>query len=125
MNHQLEAALLVAVLFGAGIYLCLARRFLNVLFGFLLISNGANLVLLAVSGDPTGRRAPVVNVGGQAPVVDPLPQALILTAIVIGMAVAAYLILLLYRLYVDRGSGSMATLFPSGDGASKGKGVRR
>jgi len=113
MTNQLEAALLVAVLFGSGVYLCLSRRMLRMLFGFLMISNAANLVLIAVSGDPSGRRTAVVGAG--APVgaasVDPVPQALILTAIVIGFAVAAYLTVLVYRLYVDRGTATVPALF--------------
>jgi multicomponent Na+:H+ antiporter subunit C len=115
MTNQLEAAVLVAVLFGAGLYLCLSRRLLRVLFGFLMVSNAANIVLIAISGDPTGKRAAVVGAdapAGSAPV-DPLPQALILTAIVIGFAVAAYLTVLVYRLYTDRGTANVTTLFNS------------
>ncbi len=117
MTNQLEAAVLVAVLFGCGIYLCLSRRMLRMLFGFLMISNAANLVLLAISGDPTGKR-PATIVDGKAGVasVDPLPQALILTAIVIGFAVAAYLTVLIYRLYTDRGTANVTTLFEDGPG---------
>lgn len=113
MTNQLEAAVLVAVLFGAGVFLCLSRRMLRMLFGFLMISNAANIVLIAISGDPTGKRAAVVGAeagSGPAPV-DPLPQALILTAIVIGFAVAAYLTVLVYRLYTDRGTANVTTLF--------------
>jgi multicomponent Na+:H+ antiporter subunit C len=112
MTNQLDAAVLVGALAGCGMYLCLSRRFLRVLFGFLMLSNAANLVLLAVSGDPSGRRSGTVAPdGSSAGSVDPLPQALILTAIVIGFAVAAYLTVLLYRLYVDRGSATLEGLF--------------
>jgi multisubunit Na+/H+ antiporter MnhC subunit len=112
MTNQLDAAILVFVLFTAGVYLCLSRRFLRILYGFLIISNAANVVLIAISGDPTGRGSGTVNAdGGAAGRVDPLPQALILTAIVIGFAVAAYLTVLLYRLYTDRGAASMDSLY--------------
>jgi multicomponent Na+:H+ antiporter subunit C len=113
MTNQLEAAVLIAVLFGSGIFLCLSRKMLSILFGFLLVSNAANLVLLAISGDPTGKSAATVgaNRAGDLPPVDPLPQALILTAIVIGFAVAAYLTVLIYRLYTDRGTANVTTLF--------------
>ena len=112
MTNQLEAALLVFVLFTAGIYLCLSRRFLRILFGFLILSNAANVVLIAISGDPTGRGSGTVDAdGGALNRIDPLPQALILTAIVIGFAVASYLTVLLYRLYTDRGAASMDTLY--------------
>ena len=117
MSNQLDAAVLIAVLFGAGLYLCLSRRLLRVLFGFLMVSNAANLVLLSVSGDPSGKR-PATIVAGKEGVasVDPLPQALILTAIVIGFAVAAYLTVLIYRLYTDRGTANMTQLFAAGPG---------
>jgi multicomponent Na+:H+ antiporter subunit C len=112
VTNQLEAALLVFVLFTAGIYLCLSRRFLRILFGFLILSNAANVVLIAISGDPTGRGSGTVDAdGGALNRIDPLPQALILTAIVIGFAVASYLTVLLYRLYTDRGAASMNTLY--------------
>lgn len=112
MTNQLEAAVLIAVLFGSGVFLCLSRRMLSMLFGFLLISNAANLVLIAISGDPTGKSAATVgDAAGALPPVDPLPQALILTAIVIGFAVASYLTVLIYRLYTDRGTADVPTLF--------------
>lgn len=125
MTNQLEAAVLVAVLFGSGLYLCFSRRMLRMLFGFLMLSNAANLVLIAISGDPTGKRAATVGEGAPAgvPPVDPLPQALILTAIVIGFAVAAYLTVLIYRLYTDRGTANVSTLFEDkarGGAATKG-----
>jgi multicomponent Na+:H+ antiporter subunit C len=118
MTNQLDTAVLVAVLGAAGFYLCTSRRLLRVLFGFLLLSNAANLVLIGVSGDPTGRASPVVP-GGDGAVsvarhVDPLPQALILTAIVIGFAVAAYLTVLIYRLYCDRGEATVPALHAPG-----------
>ncbi|MBX3183391.1 MAG: NADH-quinone oxidoreductase subunit K [Polyangiaceae bacterium] len=109
MTNQLDTALLVVVLTSAAIYLCLSRELVRSLFGFLLLSNAANLVVLSVSGDPSGRRA--ASVGEQTSgYVDPLPQALILTAIVIGFSVAAYLTVLIYRTYVDAGDGAALTL---------------
>lgn len=124
MTNQLEAALLVSVLGACGIYLCLSRRFLRILFGFLMLSNAANLVLLAISGDPTGKSSGTVGPDGAAGnSVDPLPQALILTAIVIGFAVAAYLTVLLYRLYTDRGAATLDSLYadPAAGGAVRGE----
>ncbi len=115
MNHQLDTAVLVALLAGAGIYLCTSRRLLRVLFGFILLSNAANVSLIGISGDPTDRLAPVVpKTGGTGAYADPLPQALILTAIVIGFAVTAYLAVLIYRLYCDRGVGTVPALHAEG-----------
>ncbi|NLE48626.1 MAG: Na(+)/H(+) antiporter subunit C [Sandaracinaceae bacterium] len=116
MNHQLEIALLIGILMSAAVFLCLSRRLPHILFGFLLLSNGANLIVLAVSGDPSGC-APAV-VGGEGPFVDPLPQALILTAIVIGFSVAAYLTIFLYRHFLDENRGE-----PSGAKLETPRGV--
>lgn len=125
MTNQLDTAVLVAVLTAGAVYLCLSRRFLRVLLGFLLLSNAANLVVLSVSGDPTGRQAATIDAGAPLPpAVDPLPQALILTAIVIGFSVAAYLTVLLYRIYVDDRSATM--LGPEGDrGPHDGQAIPR
>ena len=94
---QIETALLVGVLFAGATYLILQRSFVKILFGFVILSNAANLLVLSMSGRPDGKGAPIV-LDPNAPMVDPLPQALILTAIVIGFGVIAYLVLLLYRL---------------------------
>lgn len=111
MTNQLEAALLAAMLAGAGFYLCTSRRLLRVMFGFFVLSNAVNIVLIGVSGDPTGKRAPVVGGAADVARVDPLPQALILTAIVIGFAVAAYLAVLVYRIYTDRHAATIQSVF--------------
>jgi multisubunit Na+/H+ antiporter MnhC subunit len=84
-------ALAVGLLAGFGVYLLLARKTFSVILGLSLLTHAANLVMLA-AGDP-GRRAPIVAAGVDRHVLaDPLPQALILTAIVISMAVTLYLL---------------------------------
>lgn len=97
---QLDTALLTGVLFGVALWLLLQRSFVRILFGFVLLSNAANLFVLMMSGEPARRGAPIVREGGEG-MVDPLPQALILTAIVIGFGVTSYLVTLLYRLFLD------------------------
>lgn len=126
MTAQLDTAVLVAIVASGAVYLCLSRRFLHMLFGFLLLSNAANLVVLAVSGDPTGKTAAAVGAEPAGLAVDPLPQALILTAIVIGFSVAAYLTVLLYRIYVDSGSATTTGLEPNEntDGSGVGEAAR-
>ncbi len=98
---QVDTAVLTGVLFGVGLWLLLQRSFVRILFGLMVLSNAANLFVLMVSGDPNGRRVPIVDPAAPGPAVDPLPQALILTAIVIGFGVLAYLVTLLYRLFLD------------------------
>lgn len=106
----LETAVLVGVLFAGATYLILQRSFARILFGFVLLSNGANLLLLSMSGRPDAKAAPIVT-DAAPPLVDPLPQALILTAIVIGFGVTAYLVLLLYRLFLDHRTTNAAELY--------------
>ena len=107
---QVETALLVGVMFGCATYLILQLGFVRILFGFVILSNAANLLVLSMSGRPDGKGAPIVLDGG-APLVDPLPQALILTAIVIGFGMTAYLLLLLYRIYLDHQTVNTAELY--------------
>lgn len=105
-----ETAILVGLLFGAACYLILQASFVRILFGFILLSNAANLFVLAMSGRPDDRAAPVVRAGAGLHV-DPLPQALILTAIVIGFGVIAYLVILLYRTFLDHRTANARELF--------------
>ena len=107
---QFDTAILVGVLFGCGTYLVLQRSFVKILFGFVILSNAANLLVLAMSGEPSGRSAPLVR-DPPVPMVDPLPQALILTAIVIGFGVTAYLVVLLYRLFLDHQTADAGELY--------------
>ncbi len=116
MNVQLDTALLVGLMVGVAVWLILHRGFVRILFGFLLLSNAVNLGILAVSGDPSNRAAPVVD-AADAAMVDPLPQALILTAIVIGFGVLAYLVFLFYRLFVDNDTADLETLAEAPDAA--------
>lgn len=93
MTLVLSAA--VAVLFGAGAYLLLQPDLFRVVAGSVLVSNAANLTLVA-SGLSRGA-APILPVVGS--ISDPLVQAMALTAIVIGFGVTALLLALAYRVY--------------------------
>lgn len=89
-------ALMVAVIFAASLYLMMGGELKSICMGVFLLGHGANLAILSASGSPVGKTPPVLSHGqilGDA--VDPLPQALILTAIVIGFAVQAFLLTLL------------------------------
>lgn len=110
----LETAVLVGVMFACATYLILQRSFVKILFGFVILSNAANLLVLTMSGPPDGKAPPLVG-EPPAPMVDPLPQALILTAIVIGFGVVAYLVLLLYRLFLDQRTTNAAELYAEPD----------
>lgn len=88
----------VGVLVATAIHLLLSRNLQRVAMGFLLLTNAANLLVLAASGLPRGARPPLIDdVGG--PYADPLPQAFLLTAIVIGLGAAAFVLALAVRTY--------------------------
>ena len=86
--------LVVAVLYGAGVYLLLQRNLSRIVIGIGLLGHGANLLLLLAGG--RAGDAPLVDEAG-GPYADPLPQALALTAIVITFGVSAFLLALAYR----------------------------
>ncbi|GAA0466106.1 hypothetical protein Aca07nite_77430 [Actinoplanes capillaceus] len=92
--------LAVGVLFAAGTVLLLERTLTRVLLGVMLLGNGANLLVLAAArpGAP-----PIVGVADPAEMTDPLPQAMILTAIVITLGMTAFLLALAYRSWLLTG----------------------
>lgn len=96
------AAACVALLFGVGLYLLLAASLQRAVLGFLLLSNGVNLLVLTAARLPPGASAPLVG-AGPGPPADPLPQAFLLTAIVIGLAAAVFLLAFAVRAYRQTG----------------------
>jgi multicomponent Na+:H+ antiporter subunit C len=93
----LAFAVAAAVLFGAGAYLLLDRDLLRVVGGIALISQAAAVTLIGVS--LSRGRAPI-DPAPSRPVSDPVPQALVLTALVIGLATLALLLALVHRVVV-------------------------
>ncbi|MCV6597821.1 MAG: Na+/H+ antiporter subunit C [Mangrovicoccus sp.] len=99
-------AILVGAMVAAAIYLMLDRNLLRFLFGLILISNAANMTIFA-AGRLTPERPPLVPVGAKAPLTDvanALPQALVLTAIVIGFGLFAFALVLALRAYDNLGT---------------------
>ncbi|MGY2004357.1 sodium:proton antiporter [Blastococcus sp. SYSU DS1024] len=90
----MTAALAVGVLVAAGAYLLLQRGLVRVVLGFVLLGHAVN-VLLVAAGGMDRRDVPLVGEGDPARTADPLPQAFVLTAIVIAFAVTVYLLALL------------------------------
>src|SRR3990170_2415297 len=98
---QALLSIVVGGLFAAGLYLMLRRSIVKLVIGLGLIGNAVNLLIFTVSGVTRGRH-PIVPEGALAPagaVADPLPQALILTAIVISFGVLAFAVVLIQRAY--------------------------
>lgn len=94
-------AALVGVFFIAAVYLLVSRSLIRMLLGLALLGNAVNLLIL-VAGRLVRMVPPIVPPGATAPLegsANPLPQALILTAIVIGFGMFSFLLVLAYRAY--------------------------
>ena len=99
-------ALAAGVLYAAGVYLMLRRRLAQLIIGLGLLSNGTNL-LIFTAGGLTRARPPVVPLESEVlvgPFADPVPQALVLTAIVIGFGLLAFLLVLAHRVHATLGT---------------------
>ncbi len=95
MTPTVVLPVVIGGLYAVGLYLLLDRSLTRVLLGFLLLGNATNLLLLSAGGP--GGLAPIVGLGEPEDMSDPLPQALILTAIVITFAASAFLLAMMYR----------------------------
>lgn len=96
MSVSLVLLIVMAVLYACGVYLLLERSMTRVLLGFLLVGNATNLLIIIMAGK--AGVAPIVEDGvSPQQMTDPLPEALILTAIVITFGVSAFLMALIYR----------------------------
>lgn len=95
MSPNILLVVAIGALVITGVYLLLERSLTRVLIGFILIGNGVNLLFLVAGGRAGG--PPII---GQTPVEDmsdPLPQAMVLTAIVITLALTAFVLAMAYR----------------------------
>lgn len=94
---------MVGIFFAAAIYLMLSRHIVRVLLGIAILGNAVNL-LLFTSGRLTREVPPIIGAGSDtlsAEAANPLPQALILTAIVISFSFFAFLLVLSYRAFQE------------------------
>lgn len=99
---EIVLIILMGLLYAAGIYMLFRRSMVKLLLGIMLLSNGAN-ILIFLLGRITKGRPPVIDEASKIFTdiyADPIPQALILTAIVIGFGIQAFAIVLLKRVYV-------------------------
>jgi multicomponent Na+:H+ antiporter subunit C len=105
-------SLSVAALFGAGAYMLMRRSLVKLVMGLVLFGHGANLLIFTMARAQRGR-PPLVPPGEEAPAApftDPLPLALILTAIVIGFGIVSYAIVLIKRVYEDVGADDLSIM---------------
>lgn len=95
MSPSFILVLAVGAFVTAGVYLLLERSLTRVLLGFILIGNGVNVMFLIAGGRAGG--APIIGLTDEADMSDPLPQAMVLTAIVITLGLTAFVVAMAYR----------------------------
>ena len=115
-------ALAIGTLTGCGVYLILRARTFTVVLGLTLLSYGVNLFLFATGRLVVGQPAVISGASGHA---DPLPQALVLTAIVIGFAMTAFVIMLSLRARDEFGNDHVDGLDTPSDAPSDTTGAAK
>lgn len=95
MSPNLTLIITMGVLFAAGVYLILERSLTRILVGILLMSNATALLFILISGSNTG--VPIIGMSSEESMSDPLPQAMFLTAIVIGLGLTGFILALAHR----------------------------
>ena len=95
MTMPLVLVAVMVVMYACGVFLLLDRALTRLLLGFLLVGNATNLLIFLMSG--SFGAAPIYGEASAEEMSDPLPQAFILTAIVITFGVSAFLLALIYR----------------------------
>jgi len=109
---NLLLAITVGFLYAAGIYMLLRRSFVKLILGLALLGHATNLLIFTIGG--VERAAPPLIPYGEKVLsgdyANPLPQALVLTAIVIGLATSAFAIVLMRRAYVLVGTDDIDEL---------------
>ncbi|MFA7444337.1 MAG: Na+/H+ antiporter subunit C [Flavobacteriaceae bacterium] len=109
---ELLLVLLVAILYSTGIFMILRRSMVKLLLGLLLLGNGTNILIFLMGGLTKGK-PPIIDAEERNftnVYADPIPQALILTAIVISFALTAFAIILLKKVYSTTGSDDLDSL---------------
>lgn len=105
---EILMAFVIGILFMSATYLMLSKSLLRIIIGTGLLSHGAHLLLLTMGGL---KRGTVPLLGEEASAyTDPIPQALILTAIVISFGVTAFFLVLAYRAYQEMGTDNTERL---------------
>jgi len=101
---ELLLAIVAGVLYATGLYLMLRRRLAQLIIGLGLLSNGSNILIFSAAG-VTRAKPPLISTAMTATqFADPVPQSLILTAIVIGFGVLAFALVLAHRVHQSTAS---------------------
>ncbi|QKY69524.1 Na(+)/H(+) antiporter subunit C [Lentibacillus sp. CBA3610] len=110
---EILISVMIGVLFTVSTYLLLSRSLLRVVFGTLLLSHGAHLLIITMAGLQRGV-SPLLSLDADA-YTDPLVQAMVLTAIVIAFGVTSFILVLSYRIYKVHQTDDLEELRGSAD----------
>ena len=109
---EIVLACCVGILFASATYMMLRRSIVKLVMGLIILSNAANLVIFTAAGIVHGKPPLIDKVTKTvvAGVADPLPQALVLTAIVIAFGVLAFSVVLIRRAYEEVGNDDIGQM---------------
>lgn len=108
---EVMLAILVGILYTAGVYMLLRRSILKFIIGIIFMSNATNLLVFISSGLVAGKPAFVnKNIKNINELADPMPQALVLTAIVIGLGMVVFILALKYKYFEVTGTDDLDQL---------------
>ena len=110
---EIIMSIVIGIVFAVSVYLLLSRNLIRVILGTLIISHGVHLLLITMSELQRGA-PPLLNYGEES-YADPLPQALVLTAIVISFGVTSMLLVMAYRTYQEHKTEDLDQLRGSAD----------
>ena len=105
-------AILTGVIYTAAFYMMLRRSFVKLMIGLVLLSHASNLLIFTM-GRLSKANPPIIPDGAEiiaGQYSDPLPQALILTSVVIGFGILTFAIVLIKRVYEETGTDDLDTL---------------
>ncbi|MFT3877590.1 MAG: Na(+)/H(+) antiporter subunit C [Propioniciclava sp.] len=106
MSGNLTLAIVAGVLVASGVYLLTERSLTRILVGVLVMGNGVNLLFMLAAG--AAGNPPIIGMFAPETMTDPLPQAMVLTAIVITMAVSAFVVTMAYRSFQLNGNDEVS-----------------
>lgn len=110
---ELAIAVFIGLLYACGVYLLLRRSLVKVILGVFVLANATNLIIFLAGGikrSGIGFIPEGTETADIASMSDPLPQALILTSIVIGLGISAYILALKYRYFEETGTHDLDQL---------------
>jgi multicomponent Na+:H+ antiporter subunit C len=107
---EIILAILVGLLYATGVYLILRRSILKFIIGLIFLSNATNLLVFLSAGIVPGKPVFTGEESGGVFQTDPLPQALVLTAIVIGFGIVVFTLALKYKFFSTTGTDDLDQL---------------